>query len=385
MRLAQPVLPLYVLLSLCTIIGNGLSYGSSNNVHQAKSPSPFHVEYKVQFYTPPKPALSDADLAKAAKKLRKELSSKNYSTKVIDNMVKQSVAIMKMPSGGHREVKFCFGAGNESILYAYQWDERIPNRTILKPDKMFKWDLITKKQKKYFPILRISPTNPTNPPKTVDYEEEAVIFGFQTLKDLFKTEPKVSQHANGDATLEYEVNLGEHRSKRHYTIVLDQEGRIKSYLTVVGTGTNAGKSVWTASNYVQANGGWIPKTITRRLTKGQTLYNSLDYKLIKLETGKPVLDEWFSDKVNGPTFVEDSRYRGMTVKYFTNDKLLSDREVERRALALAGQESTLRYPISFPRAIGIALLLVGVALLVWRFGWLRNQQNEDSDSKANHP
>ena len=369
------------LLVWLAIIGSRPALCSPDSIKQAISPNPFYVEYKVQFYSIPEPVPSNADIAKSIKKLRKELAAKGYSIEDIEILAKQAEATMKVSTGGMQEVKHCFGAGNKSILYAYQHGKKVPNRTIIKPDRLFSWSAVRMDKNRSIPILKISSIDSANPPKKADQEEESVIFGFQPLKDVLKKEPKVSRHPNGDTAIEFETPASEHRAKRHYTVLLDQEGRIKSYLTEVGTGTNAGKSIWTASDYVQANEGWVPKAITRRLTRGNTLYHSLECKLVKLETGKLVLDEWFSDKVNEPTFVEDSRYYDVTVKYFTRDKLLTDKEVERRAKALAGQAQPFRFTGSIWRTAGIGLILLGAIVLIWRFGWPKKASSPDNRQK----
>ena len=258
------------------------------------------------------------------------------------------------------------------MLYGEEGD--FPTKYIVKADRELRWDTVRMEKGVSYPLLRILPVDPKKPPKKAYWKHEAVIFGFEPVESLFEGQPKVSKNANGETVAEYVVPAGELHVGQHQRVVFDTAGRVESIAYQdPPTAKNHWNEVWTASDYAQANKGWVPKTITRKVFLGDRLGNSKNYKLAKLETGPSVLEKWFADSVSGPTFVQDSRYHGESVKYFTRDKFLSDEEVERRASVLASQVRAVQRPRSPWKVVGTGLILLGVALLIWKVGWSRKQ------------
>ena len=385
---------LFVALVLgLALLSVGLLHASIESANQATNPEPFYAEYAVQSYSPPMAPLSDEEIAKCMKRLRKEFLAKGLPERVADQQARRYASAFNETLGGSRELTLYFGAGKGCVLHAryekaqhekLDTDVRsmVPEGfvawAIVKPDRESKWYGSMKKNGIAYPILSILPINREKPPKKAGFKAQAAILGFEPFASLFAGVPTATSGPEGDTVLEFVVPAGERNAGRRQAVILDSQGRIRSiaYKDAITT-INPWNELWTASDYVRANKGWVPKTMTRRLHTGKTLRNSIDYKLTKLEIGLPVLKRWFTDGVREPTLVEDSRYHGVTVHYFTKDKLLSDEEVERRAKILASRQQPMWRLKSPWKVVGTGLILLGAVLLIRKLGWPRKRSKEE--------
>ena len=384
MRAYRLLLLLYVgiLLTFLHLAGSQPSQAATGSTEQVSKLEPFYAEYQVHDYVQPSAPHTEEDIARQRKRSERELAAKGRSKGEITTFIRVLEAVMRAPVKSHRDITKFFGAGDGCVLHGrYEAEHEaphIPVITIVKPDRWFRWDSARVENNKSYPCLTVFPINSKYPPEKLVFEIEAVIFGFEPVEYLLRGVPTSTSSPNGDTILKYVVPASEPLAGDRRTLVLDKEGRIKTFTW--GVRPEAKKqciSVWTVSDYVRANKGWVPGRITRTFHKQNVLINKIDYKLTKLETGKPVVDKWFLNKVNEPTFVTDYRYHGVWVEYFTKDKLLSDKEVERRASAIAGRDKPLRIPRSPWKVVGTGLILLGIALLIWKAGWPRKQSKEE--------
>ena len=353
-----------------SFVAIGPLQASIDGMKLAEHPDSYFTEYNVHEYHPSLPPPTPEGLKRYSNKLRKQFEAEGLPKHAIDQMVKDLVEEAKKPTGGSSEFVQFFGAGRGSILYGMRGkDMSVPNYFIVKPTGWMKCDSSKPIKGNEYPILEILPIDPKDPPKKAEWKQEAAILGFESLEILFEGQPTVTKKADGCMALEYLVPSEQHHNAERKTVVLDKEGRIISISNQESSQAEGRwDEKWTVSDYRPAGKGWVPGIITRKLYIGKKLTNTLDYKLTKIETGQPVINKWFSNRVQGPTIVEDSRFNGVKVKYFTRDKLLSDKEVMRRAKLQANTGRPVMGPKSSTKALGILFLLVGVGLLIWGLG-----------------
>ena len=360
---------------------------SSANISRVESPEPFYAVYNVAEYSPQQPPPSDEVVAKNVMKLRRELSAKGHSSEYIDRVAKQMEEAFRMPTGGHRNIIEHFAASGKSTLHTFMEDDVLVRNTI-KTDRLLSWNKTRSYKNKDYPIIEISNISAENPPQRANFGQEPVIFGFEPPESLFTgaDKPKVTKEPDGSTKLSFSKSNGYPYPERQ-VVILDKGGRITS-ITHESAGKTENRQVetWTASNYVKANKGWIPKTISRKFSKGKTLINNIDLSLTKLETNPSAVNEWFGNKVPEPSFVEDSRFCEVTVKYFTKDKFLPDEEVKRRASMIAANrdQKVWKQPESPLRIAGIVLITLGIAISVWKLGWPKKLAN-DIDETPSEP
>ena len=360
-------------LLICTIlllffIVIGSLQAAIDVLKQAERPDSYFAEYNVQEYHPKLPPPTPKDLERYAGILRRQFQAKDMPKDVVDQTVRNLVEEAKRPTGGPSDFIQIFGAHQGSTLYGKR-NKDMPTSYIVKPDREFRYDSAMLVKEKEYPILSIRSIDPKEPPKKAQRRQEAAIFGFEPLETLFEGQPTVNKKPDGTTVLDLIVPAEKRRAVARQTITLDKEGRIIS-ISYQGAAKDEGRwdEKWTISDYRPVGKGWVPGIITRRLHIGKELVNSLDYKLTKIETGKPVINKWFSNRVQGPTLVEDFRFNNLKVKYFTRNKLLSDKEVMRRAELQTNINRPVVKPRSLIRVFGVLLLLTGVGLLIWGLG-----------------
>ena len=135
------------------------------SVEGVRSPEPFYAEYKMRDYSPPSPPLSDEAIARNLKRLRRQFIAEGMSETAADRLVKSLEKNMRQPKGGSRELAVYFGAGTGSALYGEHAEGGLPTKYIVKADRELKWDTIRTEKGVSYPILRILPVDPKNPPK----------------------------------------------------------------------------------------------------------------------------------------------------------------------------------------------------------------------------
>ena len=370
------------ILLLIGLLAANLAHASIEGVKQASFPEPFFAQYRAVNYSPSEPPISNEEFERQVKKLTRQQMAKGVPEKRAEGVARQLAGVLKEPSGGRQVSLHHIAASGSSKLWggyaesnlALKWWPKgfLPSFT-LEADRQLHLLSVVEKNGRYYPSLSVKSVDVKRSLPGGLYPEEVIIFGFEPLESLFKGKPRVTRRTDGETVLEF-VSTVESYRKRYQKVILDREGRITYIFDLYRDPVNHSDDTWTASDFVKANDGWIPGTITRRCHQQGKVWTTKDCKLIKLETGSKVIDRWFSHKVDQPTFVRDSRYHGVIVRYFTKDKLLSDEEVKRRAKAIAGQNRPLRFPGSPWKTAGILLILLGAVLLIRKLGWPRKSK-----------
>lgn len=374
------------ILAMIIFLGTICPQVKAETVSKAKNPEPFLARYEVANYAPPKPAASADEYNHKVKKLTREGMAKGMPQAAAQRVAEQLASILKEPSGGLGEEVRYFGIGENRKLWGIynksesntgHWPKDYMPRYILCSDKQLDYRSLVQKNRAYYQELTIYPINATNPPKEIIIKLEAVLFGFEPMAILFNGKPQVTRQANGhtlfDLTTVEDVDM-----KRIQKVIVDDKGRI-----VFSSNSRKGprgsmSDTWVMSDFVKANNRWIPGTIERVYLVNNALWNKMSYKLIKLDVGSDVAEKWFSDRVYQATFVSDSRFYGVTVKYFTKNRLLSDEEIKQKAKTLAASKNPLHHPRKPWKTAGIFLVLLGVAILIRRFGWPKKASSQDS-------
>lgn len=373
-------------LFLCAIplTISSFSPAATKGINQNEHAEPFFVQYKELKYQCPEPPASDDELNHVIKKLTREMMAKGVPEAVAQRKAKQSAVILKESSSGTQEVVQYFGAGANAKLWGdYNaadvtygwWPNGFMPRCIVKTDRQLMLQSVIDKNGHSYQRMKIRPVDAKNPPEKITNQAEAVIFGLEAVESLFQGKSYVTKGAGGQ-TISGPITIESTGTNLHTKAVIDAYGRI-ALISISDQGHGGSSSdVWTASDFVRANKGWVPKVATRRYIINNKIWATRNYKLTKLETGQKVIDKWFLDKVDQPTFVYDSRYNGVTIKYFTKDRLLPDDEVERRARSLVASQNPLRLPKNPWRIGGILLITIGTVVLIRRVGWPKRRNGQ---------
>ena len=358
-----------------------IGFDSADGATQVRSPAPFYAEYRVERFKSSELLAKDTEYAdKMEKQVYREYLAKGYPENLARKYGKSLGDGLRKTCTEKRVSIKVFGSDGNSILFGYKLEDGRNALTVVKPDRVYNWDTWVPKGNEKLPAVTIVHSDNNNPLQK-PLASEGVIFGFQALEDqiFIYGKPMFAKRTNEDIVYSYDDPRIGNASEMN-TVVLDKQGRfVSSVLKTISKNGNATVSMWTASNYVKCNQGWIPKIITRKHYKGKLL-TDWDYShLGRLETDGPIFDRWFGDIVPEPAFVDDSRF-GRKVFYFTRSKFLSDEEVKRRAEALASQDRPLSKP-SPMKIAGVLLILIGAAVFIRRIGWPNKASSIDSNQE----